>query len=97
MLNFLKWIIPQYFILGRIKVAYKFPHFFTYVPIFGVGGLEEWERKKRRKKWNKNSFWNHKLITKKSDFKQFTFGETVIINNFPQRGSWTLFLVELVT
>lgn len=55
------------------------------------------EGERRGGKWNKSSFWNQKLISKKNNFKQFTFEETVIIDNFPQLGSWTLFLVELVT
>lgn len=53
--------------------------------------------KKDKKRQNKSSFWNQKWISKKSNFKQFTFGETVIIDNIPQLGSGSLFLVELVT
>lgn len=68
-----------------------------HIPMFSVEGLEEWKGGKGENGWNKSSFWNQKLISKKSDFKQFIFGETVIPDNFPQLPSWTLFLVELVT
>ena len=40
--------------------------------------------KDEEERWNKSSFWNQKLISKESNFKKFTFEETVIIINFPQ-------------
>lgn len=46
------------------------------------------EREKREAKGGiKSSFQNQKLISKKSDFKQYTLGEAVITNNIPQLGS----------
>lgn len=42
--------------------------------------------KEKEERWNKSSFWNQKLISKESNFKKFTFEETVIIDNFPQLG-----------
>jgi hypothetical protein len=35
----------------------------------------------------RSSFWNQKLITKKSECEQFMFRGTVIIDNFPQHGA----------
>lgn len=40
-------------------------------------------RKKKGDTNNTSSFSNQRLITKKSDFKLFIFGETLIIDNFP--------------
>lgn len=40
--------------------------------------------KEGEERWNKSSFWNQKLISKETNFKKFTFEETVIIDNFPQ-------------
>lgn len=44
-----------------------------HILMFSVEGLEEWRGGEGEKGWNKSSFWNQKLISKKSDFKQFIF------------------------
>ena len=33
--------------------------------------------KEGEERWNKSSFWNQKLISKETNFKKFTFEETV--------------------
>lgn len=38
--GFLKVIFQKYFFLGQLKGSYKFPHLFTSVPIFHVGGMK---------------------------------------------------------